>query len=82
MKWTNHAKTLSTTAFTHTGQQKRRGSHDTGLGYLSRDIPPCVQSFLANNLSFLEEEFLPRELFGDFKKAEDVSERVFVAWDC
>lgn len=61
---------LSTTTFTYTGLQKRRGRYNTDLGYLSRDFPPCAQSFLANNLSFLEEKFLHRQLAGDFKKAE------------
>lgn len=69
---------ISTTTFTHTGWQKRRGRYNTDIGYLSRDILPCVQSFLGNNLSLLGEEFLPRQLVGNFKKAENVSECILV----
>lgn len=83
MKWTNQAKTvLSTTTFTQSGPQRRRGRYNFDLGYLSRDVPPCMQSFLANSLSFSEEKFLPWQLIDDFKKAEEFSECILVVWDC
>lgn len=74
---------LSTATFTHTGLQDRRGRYNTDLGYLSTGfIPPCVLSFLVNNLSFLEEGFLPGHLIGDCKKAKEDGECMLAAWDC
>lgn len=74
---------LSTATFTHTDLQERRGRYNTDLGYLSTGvIPPCVRSFLANNLPFPEEDLLLRHLIGNCKKAKDDGECMPAVWDC